>query len=574
MKKVKSLVKRLLGRPVSEAAPVTVDICSQTHNGFVVIGWYFADRVSDVGLVDAENAKLDYDLTYIDRQDVVEHLGRPAKGFQLLSTTELALSDIKLAVTLFNGLSEYLPLALVNADQFAMPSGTAESEIEITEQDVRERASCHYAIVTDTHAFLSGWIADENDTISGQLVTKKGRNLGHIVKQLRVGRSDVQDVLGEKVKWLNGFLVLIELDDVKVPEGGEIFFSIQHASGKEQRVAVQEVYRAEKEPMANLKRLLNAWMPHIAEHLDAHTLFKPIIDVLYPLDKTTQAKRVDVGGRVAKPRASVVIPLYGRYDFMRYQLSHFDRYDAYADVEILYVVDDPRIEDKVKKLANTLSYSIKHPFSVVYLKENVGFGKANNIGVKQASSEHIVLLNSDVLPKDSSWLADMLALAQQPQAGIVGARLLYEDDTIQHDGMAPMTVAEYPGLFFNDHPKKGWPKHLVAVPEPEPVSKMALLTAACWVMKKALFEEVGGFAPEYILGDFEDSDMCLKVLAKGYTNYMDHGAELYHLERQSQNLVESGSWKHNVTILNAITFNRKWEKQLNHLVQSGDNHHG
>jgi GT2 family glycosyltransferase len=169
-------------------------------------------------------------------------------------------------------------------------------------------------------------------------------------------------------------------------------------------------------------------------------------------------------------------------------------------------------------------------------------------------------MNSDVLPKNGEWLDKMLAIASSDDAGIVGARLLFEDNTIQHDGMAPMTLAEYPGLLFNDHPRKGWPKGLVK--NTNPVAPCDLLTAACWVMKKSLFEQLDGFDPIYVLGDFEDSDLCLKTLALGKTNYIRRDVELYHLERQSQNLVSSGGWKHNLTILNAVTFNQRWNDEL------------
>jgi GT2 family glycosyltransferase len=148
--------------------------------------------------------------------------------------------------------------------------------------------------------------------------------------------------------------------------------------------------------------------------------------------------------------------------------------------------------------------------------------------------------------------------------GIVGARLLFEDDTIQHDGMAPMVLREYPGLLFNDHPKKGWPQK-IATYDSE-IEQIDLLTAACWMIDKSLFERAGGFDPSYVLGDFEDSDLCFKVLELGKQNFIHHGTQLYHLERQSQNLVEAGNWKHNLTIFNAVTFNQKWQNQLEALA--------
>ena len=82
------------------------------------------------------------------------------------------------------------------------------------------------------------------------------------------------------------------------------------------------------------------------------------------------------------------------------------------------------------------------------------------------------------------------------------------------------------------------------------------------MIKKSDFEAVGGFDPIYILGDFEDSDLCLKIEELGKKNILRRDVELYHLERQSQNLVEPGRWKHNITVINAIKYNKKWKNKL------------
>ncbi|WP_100655911.1 glycosyltransferase family 2 protein [Alteromonas flava] len=567
MKKVKSLVKRLIGRSASTLQPVTVDICSKTSSGFVVIGWYLSDQVNALAIVDNDGNNLESDLTDIQRQDVVAQIGQPAQGFQLIFDTEVALANIVLVASLTSGEVKRIPLVFKNAEQFVSPPVEAANGGELHPIDIHDKASCEFAIVSSTHIYLAGWADDASEQISATLIDRKNKSVANIVKQLRIGRRDVQEALAGTTKLQTGFMLLLERNDSKAIKQGDLRLTVQLDDTEELTVPVREIFDVTSEPMNTLKRLLNAWVPHDPTQLASHGLFRPILEALYPANKTADVRRVDIGRRIEAPRASIVIPLYGRYDFMRYQLSHFDRYAEYHDVEILYVVDDPRLNSFVEKLSKHLRYSIQHPFSVLYLAENVGFGKANNIAVKHTSSENLVLLNSDVLPSDDSWLQKMLNVAEQKTTGIVGARLLFEDDTIQHDGMAPMTLHEYPGLYFNDHPKKGWPKQLVNVSTV--LRKMPLLTAACWVMRKEVFTEVGGFDPVYVLGDFEDSDLCFKALALGYTNYICHDAELYHLERQSQNLVESGHWKHNLTILNAITFNEKWKSQIVKIIDAG-----
>ena len=89
-----------------------------------------------------------------------------------------------------------------------------------------------------------------------------------------------------------------------------------------------------------------------------------------------------------------------------------------------------------------------------------------------------------------------------------------------------------------------------------------LVTAACVAIKKSLFNSLNGFDPAYVLGDFEDSDLCLRAIDQGKINYICRDITLNHLERLSQNLVEPGDWKHKLTLLNANTYNQRWSKNL------------
>ncbi|MBT0585036.1 glycosyltransferase family 2 protein [Alteromonas oceanisediminis] len=567
MNKVKSLVKRLIGRPASTPSLINIDICSKTVNGYVVIGWYLSEKVNSLTLVDNASSDLESNTTKIAREDVVAHIGQPADGFQITVDTDLDIDDIKLLAKLADGSTQKIALMLKNAQQFIAPRVPVSEEQVISPSDTEARASCEFVIIAEKHIFVSGWIVDKTSHVDAVLVNSKGKVVGNTVHQLRCNRKDVQDVFGVGTKVNTGIILSLERTDTKKYLARELTLRVHLDSSTEQDVDVQNLYHTDTNPIATLRRLLTHWTAHDALHLSKSVIFRPFLSELYPKDRKVEVRRVDFSGRIEHPRVSIVIPLYGRYDFLRYQMSHFDRYSEYHDVEIIYVVDDPNISSAVGTLARRLTHSTRHPFSVLYLSENVGFGKANNLGVEYTASDNLVLLNSDVLPRDAEWLNKMLTLVEKENVGIVGARLLFEDDTIQHNGMAPMTVAEYPGLYFNDHPKKGWPKNFAEQDGGE--QKCDLLTAACWAIKKTVFEQVGGFDPTYILGDFEDSDLCLAILASGRVNYLHRDAELYHLERQSQNLVDSGGWKHNVTILNAITFNERWRSELEILAGVG-----
>jgi len=79
------------------------------------------------------------------------------------------------------------------------------------------------------------------------------------------------------------------------------------------------------------------------------------------------------------------------------------------------------------------------------------------------------------------------------------------------------------------------------------------------VMSRSLAEELGGFGEEYIIGDFEDSDLCLKAKARGLSCAVDMSVQLYHLERQSQGSPNDG-WRMNLTLYNAWVHQRRWLK--------------
>jgi GT2 family glycosyltransferase len=140
-----------------------------------------------------------------------------------------------------------------------------------------------------------------------------------------------------------------------------------------------------------------------------------------------------------------------------------------------------------------------------------------------------------------------------PDTGLLGAKLLYEDGSVQHAGMAFRRHADWGGLWINHHPFKGQSGiGLTGVHEPDAV------TAACVLVEAALFRELGGFSEDYIIGDFEDSDLCLRARALGRVNRVALDTELYHLERQSQNRVGDNVWRTNLTVYNCWLHNRRW----------------
>jgi O-antigen biosynthesis protein len=324
------------------------------------------------------------------------------------------------------------------------------------------------------------------------------------------------------------------------------------------RLKIENVKNATGERRHIIDFMTNLWvkLPTPIEYTVTKS-FLLVLKSLLGIDDDVETDVFEYGQLPSNPSCTVIVPLYGRFDFMRYQLSNFSRFGCLKNAEIIYIVDDPRIAEQVQRLATEVFKLFQIPFKLILLERNVGYGRANNIAVQFSNSDNLILLNSDVLPMNSDWDSRLVSCLEQTEnVGLVGVRLLFEDGSIQHDGMAQMELDDFPGLKFNDHPKKGWPSSMVNTPKE--LTKCEMVTAACVAIKKSLFIALEGFDSDYLLGDFEDSDLCQKALSKGYVNYIARDIELFHLERQSQNLTEPGDWKFRVTLINAHTFNHKW----------------
>ncbi len=244
----------------------------------------------------------------------------------------------------------------------------------------------------------------------------------------------------------------------------------------------------------------------------------------------------------------------------------FSRDADFSRAEIIYVVDDPNIVDEARNMARDLKPLFRMAFRLVFPGANLGFAGANNCGVTYARAPMLVLLNSDVLPCRAGWLSRLGDLYQRLETpGAVGPRLLFEDGTLQHDGIAFQIRSEIPGFILNDHPGKGLPPWLAS---DVPVEEVPAVTAACLMIDRQLYNELGGLDTGYILGDFEDSHLCLAARAAGRKNYLARSEVLWHLERLSQSLAGTNDWRFRLTLYNAWRHTRKWESVLRPLIAS------
>lgn len=260
-----------------------------------------------------------------------------------------------------------------------------------------------------------------------------------------------------------------------------------------------------------------------------------------------------------KPRISVIVPLYGRYDFMRFQLAHFCDDPDFKTVDLIYVVDDPSLHTFALNMAGNYQPLFKIPFRVVTYPENRGFAGANNTAVALARAPLLVLLNSDILPQHTGWLSILQkAFKRLPDCGMVGPLLQFPEGSVQHAGMQAVRQWANPDMIFSHHPGKG-----TAWEGGNKATEQDMLTGACLMLNKSDYEAAGGLDEGYIVGDFEDSDLSLCMRALGKRLYLVPAAKLWHLERQSQYL---GDNKINVrdmlTMYNAWRYRNKIEAGL------------
>lgn len=278
------------------------------------------------------------------------------------------------------------------------------------------------------------------------------------------------------------------------------------------------------------------------------------------VEAATIDKTIDLGVTTENPLVSLIIPLYQRLDFIKIQLATMTNDPAIKKCEIVYILDSPEQQEELTNLLRHHTTLYQLSVKLVIMKRNSGYATANNSGVSQARGKYLILLNSDVFPKTKGWITKIIDFYQSSEhIGIVGTKLLYEDNSLQHAGMF-FARTTFP-FWINLHYYKGLPENY---PPAQHTKAVPAVTGACLTIAKELYERVGGLTTDYIIGDFEDSDLCFKCRELGYENWYLADVSLYHLERQSVplNLAYNGSlaWQ-----LNGRLHQERWGKAIDNL---------
>ena len=230
-------------------------------------------------------------------------------------------------------------------------------------------------------------------------------------------------------------------------------------------------------------------------------------------------------GGACLPKVSILIPTRNRHDLLRVCMTGISRLEYGGDMEIIIIdneSDDPAALDYLAQLESDGVIVIRHPGPF-------NFSAMNNGAAGVATGELLCLLNNDVEMHDGRWLEAMVRHAMRPGTGAVGALLQYPDGTVQHAGVS-IGTGEAAG-----HVYRGTPVGDAGHRDMHRLTRrVAAVTAACLVVRRDRFLEVGGFDEAAFKVAFNDVDLCLKLMAKGYSNIQAGEAHLTHHESKSR----------------------------------------
>lgn len=229
-----------------------------------------------------------------------------------------------------------------------------------------------------------------------------------------------------------------------------------------------------------------------------------------------------------QPMVSVVIPTKDCVELVKACIESILEKTTYPNYEILLIDNN---SEKAESLAYFAALSKLERIRVLSYPHAFNYSAINNFAVKQALGEVIALVNNDIEVISPAWLTYMVGHVLREDIGCVGAKLLYGHDAIQHAGV----VLGYGGgaghahkYFPRYHP--GYLNRLVAS------NNYSAVTAACLLVKKSHYIEVGGLNEADLTVAFNDVDFCLKVASLGVRNLYCAEAELYHHESVSRGL--------------------------------------
>jgi O-antigen biosynthesis protein len=380
--------------------------------------------------------------------------------------------------------------------------------------------------------YVEGWALDRGSQLrSLRLLSPEGRRVELLSRAFRYPRPDVCTFFGVPATERLGFISFVELPEQSPGSGGWVLQG-ERATGDGFEI---EMPSAADDPLTLRTTILGDVELDAGDGLLLRRHVAPALTRLQRrLSESVEIETVDQHGTPpADPEVTIVVPLYRRTEFLEHQLAQFVHDPEIHRADLIYVLDSPEEAARLRRFARHLHDLYGVPFRLAALSTNGGYSAANNLGASLARGRKLLLLNSDVLPARPGWLSRMTAFYDaNPRIGALAPKLLYEDDSIQHAGLHFDRNLECDGEvgWWNEHFYKGLHRRF----EPANVSRaVPAVTGACMLIDAELFRSLGGLRGIYVRGDYEDSDLCLRLREQGRESWYLADVELYHLEGQS-----------------------------------------
>lgn len=231
-----------------------------------------------------------------------------------------------------------------------------------------------------------------------------------------------------------------------------------------------------------------------------------------------------------EPLVSIIIPNKDAKEDLEKCIQSILEKSSYTNYEIL-IVENNSTGEEIFSYYKELSENSR--IRLLRWKREFNYSAINNYGAKKAKGDYLLFLNNDTEVISPDWIEEMLGFCQRPDTGIVGARLYFGNNTVQHAGTV-IGIGGIAGHMFTDMPRErsGY-MHKAAI-----IQDLSAVTAACMMVKRQVFDEVQGFEEQLSVA-FNDVDFCLRVREKQYLVVYDPYVELYHYESKSRGAEDS-----------------------------------
>jgi glycosyltransferase involved in cell wall biosynthesis len=228
-----------------------------------------------------------------------------------------------------------------------------------------------------------------------------------------------------------------------------------------------------------------------------------------------------------EPLVSIIIPIKDKVEFLKKCITSIFEKTTYKNFEII-IADNGSKLDSTKKYLKKITTEHKNIRKFSYPGE-FNYSAINNEAVKIANGEIIGLVNNDIEVINEEWLSEIVSQVLRKDAGAVGAKLYYSNETVQHAGIV-LGIHVVGNHIHKNYDRKN-PGYFNKL---ELIQNFTALTAACLFVKKSIYLEVGGLDAVNLKVAYNDVDFCLRLHEKGYLNIWTPFAELYHHESVSR----------------------------------------